>query len=232
MLDHVFTDAIGALRDALEKALLERQAFEERFQADVLLGDLTWETSLLAPRRGAAAPGALRHHPRLAHLVADRLPVLVHRGGAGRAAPHRDRGGAAHPAAGRAGRAGSGCSTALPLESAGDRPRDAAPIGPDARGDLRRATSTRSSTPSRCPTRASTSSTKATLADGSVLDEHFSAMGGWISSTLVRLGDLKMTFLPAPRGRRRQLTERGPVRCHRHSTSTGRPMLGPSEDAP
>ena len=42
MLDHVFTDAIGALRDAMENALLERQAFEEHFQADVLLGDLTW----------------------------------------------------------------------------------------------------------------------------------------------------------------------------------------------
>ena len=35
MLDHVFTDAIGALRDAMEQAFLERQAFEERFQADV-----------------------------------------------------------------------------------------------------------------------------------------------------------------------------------------------------
>ena len=52
MLDHVFTDAIGALRDALEKALLERQAFEERFQADVLLGDLTWETSYGLPGEG------------------------------------------------------------------------------------------------------------------------------------------------------------------------------------
>jgi len=40
MLDHVFTDAIGAIRDALETALLERQAFEERFQVDVLLGDI------------------------------------------------------------------------------------------------------------------------------------------------------------------------------------------------
>ena len=38
---------------------------------------------------------------------------------------------------------------------------------------------------------------EATLADGSVLDDHFSAMGGWISSTLVRLGDLKLTYLPA-----------------------------------
>ena len=34
MLDHVFTDAIGALRDAFEQARLERQAFEERFQSD------------------------------------------------------------------------------------------------------------------------------------------------------------------------------------------------------
>ena len=53
MLDHVFTDAIGALRDALERALLERQAFEERFQTDVLLGDLTWETSYGLPGEGS-----------------------------------------------------------------------------------------------------------------------------------------------------------------------------------
>src|SRR5262252_1928042 len=49
MLDHVFTDAIGALRDSLERAFLERQAFEERFQVDVLLGDVTWETSYGLP---------------------------------------------------------------------------------------------------------------------------------------------------------------------------------------
>src|SRR5436853_6733903 len=52
MLDHVFTDAIGALRDTFENALLERQAFEERFQADILLGDLTWETSYSLPGEG------------------------------------------------------------------------------------------------------------------------------------------------------------------------------------
>jgi len=33
------------------------------------------------------------------------------------------------------------------------------------------------------------------LADGSILDQHFSAIGGWISSTLVKLGDLKLDFL-------------------------------------
>src|SRR5690242_21852849 len=53
MLDHVFTDAIGALRDTFENALLERQAFEERFQSDVLLGDLTWETSYGLPGEGS-----------------------------------------------------------------------------------------------------------------------------------------------------------------------------------
>ena len=52
MLDHVFTDAIGALRDAFENALLERQAFEERYQIDVLLGDSTWETSYSLPGEG------------------------------------------------------------------------------------------------------------------------------------------------------------------------------------
>ena len=37
---------------------------------------------------------------------------------------------------------------------------------------------------------------EATLADGSILDDHFGAMGGWISSTLVRVGDLQFDFLP------------------------------------
>src|SRR4249920_2870920 len=52
MLDHVFTDAISALRDAFEASLLERQAFEEHFQVDVLLGDVTWETSYGLPGEG------------------------------------------------------------------------------------------------------------------------------------------------------------------------------------
>ena len=34
------------------------------------------------------------------------------------------------------------------------------------------------------------------LADGSKLDDHFSSMGGWIASTLVRLGDLTFEFVP------------------------------------
>jgi hypothetical protein len=52
MLDHVFTDAISALREAFEASLLERQAFEEHFQVDVLLGDIVWETSYGLPGEG------------------------------------------------------------------------------------------------------------------------------------------------------------------------------------
>ncbi len=52
MLDHVFTDAIDALRHEFEAAFLERQAFEEHFQVDVLLGDVTWETSYGLPGEG------------------------------------------------------------------------------------------------------------------------------------------------------------------------------------
>ena len=35
MIDHVFTDVISALRDAFERAFLERQAFEEHFQVEI-----------------------------------------------------------------------------------------------------------------------------------------------------------------------------------------------------
>jgi hypothetical protein len=34
------------------------------------------------------------------------------------------------------------------------------------------------------------------LEDGTKLDEHFSSMGGWIASTLVKLGDLTLDFRP------------------------------------
>ena len=37
---------------------------------------------------------------------------------------------------------------------------------------------------------------EAGLADGSMLDEHFNALGGWISSLLVKLGDLDLVHGP------------------------------------
>jgi hypothetical protein len=49
MLDHILVDLISHTRHALEGALLQRQAVEERFQVDVFLGDVSWETSYSLP---------------------------------------------------------------------------------------------------------------------------------------------------------------------------------------
>jgi hypothetical protein len=49
MLDHILVDLITQTRAALENALLQRQAVEERFQVDVFLGDVSWETSYSLP---------------------------------------------------------------------------------------------------------------------------------------------------------------------------------------
>jgi hypothetical protein len=49
MLDHILVDVISQIRHALEDALLQRQAVEERFQVDVFLGDVSWETSYSLP---------------------------------------------------------------------------------------------------------------------------------------------------------------------------------------
>jgi hypothetical protein len=58
MLDHVLLDVISAIRRAFEDALLQRQAVEERFQVDVFLGDLAWETSYSLP--GEDSPPRVR----------------------------------------------------------------------------------------------------------------------------------------------------------------------------
>src|SRR5579875_2885963 len=49
MIDHILLDVIAALREALEGALLEQRAVEERFQVDVFLGDVSFETSYSLP---------------------------------------------------------------------------------------------------------------------------------------------------------------------------------------
>lgn len=54
MLDHIFTDAIGAVREPLERALLERHPFAEQFQSDLVSGDVTWQCAYWLP--GEADP--------------------------------------------------------------------------------------------------------------------------------------------------------------------------------
>ncbi len=58
MIDHILLDLIGAIREAFEGALLEQQAVEERFQVDVFLGDLSFETSSSLP--GERSPARVR----------------------------------------------------------------------------------------------------------------------------------------------------------------------------
>src|ERR1700727_771226 len=58
MLDHVFTQLVGSHRHAFEGALLARQAVEERFQVDVFLGDVSFETSYSLP--GELRPARIR----------------------------------------------------------------------------------------------------------------------------------------------------------------------------
>jgi hypothetical protein len=195
MLDHVFTDAIGALRDALEKAMLERQAFEERFQTDVLLGDLTWETSYSLP--GEGTPPRIRCDITLdwptwsqtayrSWYIEEELDEPPHIEievilRIQRLATSPD------PAA---------VLQKLPLESP--------PIGVEV---LRRSGPTIETSYGddledieyaiEAAYEGSYELDEQTLADGSILDLHFSAMGGWISSMLVHLGDLSMTYLPA-----------------------------------
>ena len=194
MLDHVFTDAIGALRDAMENALLERQAFEERFQVDVLLGDVTWETSYGLP--GEGSPPRVRadltvdwptwsqtsyrnwyigepidEPPEILVEVTFRVQRLVNR-------PEPDQ-----------------MMNVLPESSPliGDEllersnPTVEQLYGPDLQsGEFAIELSYEGTIPLA----------ESILADGSALDEQFKGIGGWVASTLVRLGDLKFEFLP------------------------------------
>lgn len=194
MLDHVFTDAIGALRDALENALLERQAFEERFHTDVLLGDLTWETSYGVP--GEGLPPRVRadltlewptwsqtayrswyieedlpEPPRIEIEVVLRIQRMVD-------TPDPRR-----------------VLDALPTESPAIGSEHLRRSGPTVEAVSNEDLS-ETEHAIEISYEGSYELDEATLADGSILDDHFSAMGGWISSTLVRLGDIDFEFLP------------------------------------
>jgi hypothetical protein len=192
MLDHVFTDAIGALRDALEAAMLERMTPEERFQVDVLLGDTTWETSYGLPGEGnpprvraditldwptwsqSAFRSWLRNEeldddPRIEISIVLRIQRLVE-------LPSPDQ-----------------VTAVLPAESPS--------VGPD---QLHRTAPTVETayTAELVPvSHALELAYEGTydlddkaLGDGSILDDHFSALGGWIASMLVRLGDLPLAY--------------------------------------
>jgi hypothetical protein len=198
MLDHVFTDAITALRDAFEAAFLERQAFDEHFQVDVLLGDLSWETSYGLPGEGQP-PRVVAHVSfdwpswsqtayrrwyvdevldqlpaiemeivfRVQRLLAQPDPAIV--------IPTMPE---ISPLIGNERLERAGLTVELGFVDGVDgEPEFAVEVVYEGLYAL----------------------AEETLADGAstLLDDHFGALGGWISSTLVKLGDLKLGFRPA-----------------------------------
>ena len=190
MLDHVFTDAIGALRDAFETARLERKAFEERFWADVLLGDLNWQTTYGLPGEGLPprvqadvscswptwsqtayrswyVTEELSEPPRIEIEIVLRIQRLAM---------------IPDPAA---------VLDILPVRSpsiGGEKLTRSGPTVESSYGirteDVEHAI--------EVSYEGAYELDEPRLADGSMLDDHFNALGGWISSTLVRLGDLKL----------------------------------------
>ncbi len=195
MLDHVFTDAIGALRDAFENALLERQAVEERFQVDVLLGDMTWETSYGLP--GEGLPPRVQSDITLAWPTWSQTAYRTWYIGE----PFDDPPRIEIEIVLRVQRLASSPDPAA-LQSV--LPEESPPIGPER---LRRSGPTVETVyhidladpeyAIEVSYEGSYELEESTLADGSSLDGHFSAMGGWISSTLVRVGDISWDFLPS-----------------------------------
>ena len=194
MLDHVFMDAIGALRQAFEDALLKRQALEERLQVDVLLGDLTWETSYSLP--GEDVP------PRIVAEISLDWPTwsqAAYRswsiGDAPEEPPEIDvevvlriqrLAGAPEPAA---------IVAVLPDEgpALGEEPlRRSAPTV-EQHYDLEL-------TPGESAVEVAYEGvytlSESALEDSTQLGTEFGALAGWIASTLVKLGDLKLEFRP------------------------------------
>lgn len=188
MLDHVFTDAIAVLRDALEGVLLERQTLEESFRIDVLLGDSTWHTSYGLP--GEDMPARVRaditldwptwsqtayrlwtigeparEPPALELTVVYRLQQLEHE-------PDLEALMAALPEEGPALGLDRLQRSSPTVETSFDRslanPRYAAEVTFEGRFEF----------------------DDAALTEGSAMDAAFKELGSWTSSTLVRLGDL------------------------------------------
>ena len=194
MLDHAFTDAIGALRDALEAARLERVVPEERFHVDVLLGDTAWETSYGLPGEGipprvraditldwptwsqTAFRSWLRNEelddpPRILVTVVLRIQRLV---------------GVPDPTA---------VLAVLPERSA--------PVGGDSLERMPPTVETAYDADLAVAGHALEIAYEGALdlddralSDGAILDDRFAAVGGWIAGALVRLGDLPLDHHP------------------------------------
>lgn len=194
MLDHVFTDAIGALRDAFEDSRLERQAIEERFQVDVLLGDVTWQTSYGLPGEGLPprvqvdvvcgwptwsqtayrnwyVDEELTEPPRIDIEITLRVQRLV-------SSPDPDV-----------------VLAVLPIMSPDVGPERLTRSGPTVEA-IHGTDPDDTEYAIEVSYEGDYELDEAALVDGSSFDQHFGSLGGWVAATLVRLGDLDLRFAP------------------------------------
>lgn len=194
MLDHVFVDAIGALRDSLEAALLERVAFEEALKSDVLLGDLTWETAYGVP--GEGSPPRVRADITLDWPTWSQTAYRSWYIGEPPAEP-----------------ASITISVVLGLHNLVERPEPSLVLEyvPEQAPSIGEVALVRSGpivqtvfghdlenlgNSLEVAFEGSYELSEDCLEDGALLDRDFTAVGGWITSALVRLGDLDLASHP------------------------------------
>jgi hypothetical protein len=199
VLDHPLVDVIGTIRDSFDRALLQRQAVEERFQVDVFLGDVSWETSYSLP--GEEQPPRVRadlsldwptwsqtayrswsigeppdEMPEVVIEVALRVQRMAE-------APDTEKVMAALPVTGPLGDPMDLVRTATTIEQV----RTDADGGSGA-GALRWA--------AEATYEGSVRFTEQQLDDPSAIAPVFDGLTRWIASTLVTLADLPFSFLP------------------------------------
>jgi len=202
MLDHVFSDAISALRDAFSNSFLERQAFDEHFQSDVLLGDLVWQTSYGLPGEGRP--------PRVIALVTLTWPSwsqAVYRTWYTDETFHespeiemeivfRVQRLSTQPEAGQ-------IETIVPVKSPqighGQLEREGITIEINHPSQNPDSNDRQTDFAIEVTYQGNYELAEQTLQDGTskLLDDNFGSLGSWIASTLVKLGDLKLAYLPA-----------------------------------
>ena len=200
VFDHLLVDVIGTIRDSFDRALLQRQAVEERFQVDVFLGDVSWETSYSLP--GEEQPPRVRadvsvdwptwsqtsyrswsigeppdEMPEVVIEVALRVQRMAE-------APDTEKVMAALPLTGPLGDPMDLIRTATTIEQ----------VSTDAGGDDGAPGGTRWA--AEATYEGSVRFSEQQLDDPSSITPVFDGLTRWIASTLITLADLPFTFLP------------------------------------
>ena len=200
MLDHAFLVAVDSLRRSCREAMLDLDAGDERFQTDLLGGDLTWETTCALP--GEGKPPRVRADVTLDWPTWSQTAYRTwHLDGELDEPPEL------------------GLEVVLRLQELADEPDLAAvrpalePDGPELGADrLHLATPTLERAfddelkaggwAVEFAYDGTLELTEAVLGDLDQLAAAVAGFGPWLASTLVRLGDLHLAFLPPEAGGR------------------------------